>query len=465
VDRRHPALLATLDETYVEVLDELIQLLGQALAGADSRGRPELSQRIVDRASAEADRGRLLDEMLDVLADRAISHDQAGRLIRQRIGMPRLIAARRPVQEREPRDHGHFDLLAARYKYLRTFTPTVIAALPLTGNTASPDAAALLNAVGVLRELNSAGRTTIPDEAMSPAAASFVPARWCGYLDAARGQGRGAAYRHYWELSVLYAVQARLRAGDVWVTGSRRYTDPATLLIPPDLWISQRDDFCAVTGADPDPRRQLARLEAELHSAVADLERVLAHPSTEGLARLGEDGDLIVSPLPPEQLPADAAAAATAARLPRVHLPGLLIEVDRARPPSRAAPPGGRPRKRRGNLHKATGCSSPDGCASPTTKPKTARSASDELDVDGIGASLRYATSQLTGSSATAAHQRRGATAAVTPVGRGRRTSPPPNGGGRPGPQMPHCHGTKPSVAAGSAACIASRPHSKRGAI
>jgi len=37
VDRRHPVLLATLAETYVEVLDELVQLLDQALAGADSR--------------------------------------------------------------------------------------------------------------------------------------------------------------------------------------------------------------------------------------------------------------------------------------------------------------------------------------------------------------------------------------------------------------------------------------------
>ena len=93
-------------------------------------------------------------------------------------------------------EDGHFDLLAARYKYLRTFTPAVIAALPLTGNTASPDVAALLDAVDVLRELNAAGRTSVPEQATTPAATSFVPARWRGYLDATRGQGRGAAYRH-----------------------------------------------------------------------------------------------------------------------------------------------------------------------------------------------------------------------------------------------------------------------------
>ncbi|WP_006243346.1 DUF4158 domain-containing protein [Mycolicibacterium tusciae] len=133
VDRRHPVLLATLAETYVEVLDELVQLLDQAPAGADSRARHELSQRVVARARGEIDRGRLLDEVLDILTDPLVSDADAGRLVRARVGMPRLQAARRPTAEREPRDHGHFDLLAARYKYLRTFTPAVIAQLPLTG--------------------------------------------------------------------------------------------------------------------------------------------------------------------------------------------------------------------------------------------------------------------------------------------------------------------------------------------
>src|ERR1700737_1904954 len=135
VDRRHPILLATLAETYVEVLDELVQLLDQALAGADSRARHELNRRLIERARVEVDRGRLLDEVLDILADPAVSDADAGRLVRVRIGMPRLQAADRPTAERQPRDHGHLDLLAARYKYLRTFTPAVIAALPLTGNT------------------------------------------------------------------------------------------------------------------------------------------------------------------------------------------------------------------------------------------------------------------------------------------------------------------------------------------
>lgn len=143
-----------------------------------------------------------------------VADADAGRLVRARIGIERLQGARRSVTERESRDHGHFDLLAARYTYLRTFTSAVIAHLPLTGNTANPDAAALRNAVEVLRGLNSSGRTTVPDDATTEAATSFVPTRWRGHLESTRGQGRAAAHRHYWELSVLYGVQAKLRSGD-----------------------------------------------------------------------------------------------------------------------------------------------------------------------------------------------------------------------------------------------------------
>jgi len=46
-----------------------------------------------------------------------------------------------------------------------------------------------------------------------------------------------------------------------------------------------------ITGADADPARQPERLETELRAVVADLERVLAEPASEGSARIGEDRD------------------------------------------------------------------------------------------------------------------------------------------------------------------------------
>jgi len=68
------------------VLDALVATLDQALAFADSRARQDVSLRLVDRAKAEVDSGRLLDEIVDVLADPNIPDEQAGRVVRLRVG-------------------------------------------------------------------------------------------------------------------------------------------------------------------------------------------------------------------------------------------------------------------------------------------------------------------------------------------------------------------------------------------
>lgn len=332
--RRYPVLLATVVHTYTEVLDELVVLFDQALAGADSRARSQLEQRLIAQARAEVDRGTLLDELLEVLADSTIPEGEIGSRIRSRIGMDRLRAAVREPGQRPPRDHGHLDALEARYSYLREFTPRVLARLPLAGG---PAADGLLDAVGTLRELNLTGRRRVPEDAHE----AFIPTRWRGYLDASRGQGHGGRHRHYWELGVLYRLQTALRSGDVWVPGSRRYPDPAGLLVAPARWATQIDDFCTVAGTHPDPRRQLETKRLQLHTALDQLDHTLAQTSTQTsidsptgagdqLVRLDTHGELVVSPLPAEQLSAEvgALADAAAARLPRIDLPSLLIEVD-----------------------------------------------------------------------------------------------------------------------------------------
>lgn len=157
----------------------------------------------------------------------------------------------------------------------------------------------------------------------------FVPTRWKGYLDANHGEGRGAAHRHYWELALLYQLQAALRSGDVWVRGSRRYADPASYLIPADRWPPLRAELCQLVGVPFEGRVRLDQLRGELDAAVEALEPVLAGGDS-GTPRLDDAGHLVVTPLPAEDLPAEAAVLRDAAveRLPHVPLASLLIEVD-----------------------------------------------------------------------------------------------------------------------------------------
>lgn len=319
---RYPILLTLLSQGAVEVLDEVVQLFDQVVSSTESRARVKMTARLAERGRAAEDRLALLEEILPVLVDDGVPAEQVGVVLRERIGMERLRAAHGIKQERLPRDHGHLAALKESYAYLRSCVPTVLKAVRFDGNEQARD---LLTAVEVLRELNATGRRKVPEEAP----ASFVPARWRGYLNQAAENKDSAAFRRYWELSAIVALRDGLRSGDVHVPASRRYADPASYLMGKDAWAQKRTEFCAETGTPREPAEALARAEGELHTALGSLELVLDRG--QGPARLGEDGHLVVPKLEADEAPAEAEQLRDelAGMLPRLPLAALLIEVDR----------------------------------------------------------------------------------------------------------------------------------------
>ena len=54
---------------------------------------------------------------------------------------------------------------------------------------------------------------------------------------------RGRLDRRAYELCAAYELRSALRAGRVWVPGSRRHADPASLLLPDEQWQASRTEF------------------------------------------------------------------------------------------------------------------------------------------------------------------------------------------------------------------------------
>jgi len=321
--RRYPIIAALLAQSAVDVLDEVVQLFDQAVSARESRAKHKMADALAERAKRSEDKLALAEEILPVLADPTITDNQVGGLLRDRIGMSRLRAAlTAPVTTRLPRDHGALAMLESSYGYLRQFTPDVLDVIEFAG---SPVAAPLLEAVGVLRELNATGARTVPAKTPS----GFVPVRWRGYLDDAVASGNSTAYRHYWELAVLLCLRDALRSGDVHVPGSRRYADPTAYLIAPEAWPAQRDEFCRLVGISADPTTGLSRVTAELHTALGELDHVLA--SGQGPIRLDDDGHLVVPRLTAEDLPSEVAELKTelTGLLPFAPIASVLVELDR----------------------------------------------------------------------------------------------------------------------------------------
>lgn len=171
----------------------------------------------------------------------------------------------------------------------------------------------------MLRVLNAEGRRSVPDDAPL----DFVPARWRPYVL----PGGGDVSRRYWELCLLTELRAALRAGGVWVVGSRRYANPETYLIAPEHWPELRAEVSGLIGAPLAGEARLQVHEAELAERVEQLNWALIRGNEVRLA----DGELVVSRLSAEELPAESALLSdlVAERLPRIELADLLIEVDR----------------------------------------------------------------------------------------------------------------------------------------
>ena len=320
--RRYPILLTLLAQSATEVLDEVVQLFDQAISARESKAAHQMRDALAERGKAGEDRQALLDAVLAIVADPAIPDEEVGGLIRgEAIGWERLRAAQSSALPPLPRDHGHLAALDGSYGYLRQFSPQVLDAVRFAGGTA---AAEMLEAVGILRELNATGARKVPGNAP----AGFVPARWRGYLDTAEKAGNVTAYRHYWELCTLLALRDGLRTGDVFVPGSRRYADPAAYLLTPGKWADHRVEFCRLVGKPADAATGLAEVEKELHTALGELEQTLAED--DGQVRLDDAGDLVISPLSAEDVPAEAVAlkAELTEMLPFAPIVSLLIEMD-----------------------------------------------------------------------------------------------------------------------------------------
>ncbi|MGW4641625.1 Tn3 family transposase [Sphaerisporangium sp. NPDC004334] len=321
--RRYPILLTVLAQSATDVLDEVVQLFDQAVSARESKAERTMRDALAERGRAGEDRQSLLDDLLAIITDPAIPDDQVGGLIRgERVGWPRLRSALAQATPRLPRDHGHLAALKGSYGYLRQFTPHVLATVRFAGGTT---AAELLKAVDILGELNASGARRVPTGAPQ----GFVPARWRGYLETAATGGNASDFRHYWELCTLLALRDGLRSGDVFVPGSRRYGDPAAYLLTPRQWALQRAEFCRLVGKPVQAASAMAEAERELGEALGELEEVLA--AGDGPVRLDAEGELVISPLTAEDVPAEAIAlkAELTEMLPFAPIVSLLIELDK----------------------------------------------------------------------------------------------------------------------------------------
>jgi TnpA family transposase len=207
-------------------------------------------------------------------------------------------------------------MLGEHYAGVRRWSPAFLTAFTFQG---VPAAASLLRAIDILRQLNAGLISSLPK---SPPT-GFVRERWARHVFA-----DGAINRRYYELCVLSELRDRLRAGDVWVAGSRRYRSFEERLIAPETLRELAGSGALPVAVDADLERFIDARHAILGERLATI-NVMAQDGLLPDVTL-EKGVLKISPIE-KSTPREAEGLAERlyAMVPRIRITDLLAEVAR----------------------------------------------------------------------------------------------------------------------------------------
>ena len=213
-----------------------------------------------------------------------------------------------------PEDFDSYERLGEHYGTMRRWAPAFLAAFSFQGG---PAAASLLRAVDTLRDMNEAASLKLPKSAPT----GFVRERWARYV-----LPGGEIDRRYYEFCVLSELCGRLRAGDVWVAGSRRYRSFEEHLISREVQEEMLQTGILPVAVDPDFERFIESRHALLGARLAavDAKAKDGLPLDVSL----EKGVLKIAPIEKSTPPdAEMLAARLYAMLPRIRVTDLLSEV------------------------------------------------------------------------------------------------------------------------------------------
>ncbi len=177
----------------------------------------------------------------------------------------------------------------------------------------------MLDAVERLRTVQGGGKRP------GPPPTAFAPKGWTAQLKTADGQLDLAGYR----LAVLDGLRRAIRRRDVFPVRSLRYADPGKGLLAGAAWEAARPAVCRTLDISPSADEEIGRLSTRLDLAWRETaERASTNPSLT-IVSIPGGPDLSIEALDKIEEPPSLMAlrAAVEARLPRLDLPELVLEV------------------------------------------------------------------------------------------------------------------------------------------
>ena len=314
--RRYATLIALVLELMATLTDEALNMFEHLIGSMFKKTERAHADEFHNSGKAINEKVRLYARIGEALIEaRAIGGD-AFAAIEAVVSWSRFESTVAEAQKlAQPEDFDYLSLLDDRYTSVRKFAPLLLLEFEFH---AAPAAADLLQALDLLRALNASGKRTMTEEVPT----SFVKPRWRSHVFGPQG----SIDRHFYESCALSELRDRLRAGDVWVRGSRQYRDFESYLIPNEAFALLQQAPLALDVATDLPLYMKERRQC-LQTKMDEVAVKARHHKLTDVSLT--DGELRISPLK-KTTPASAIAFAEQAYtlMPHVKITELLAEVD-----------------------------------------------------------------------------------------------------------------------------------------
>jgi TnpA family transposase len=315
--RRHATLVATVLDTITRLTDDTVALFDRAAGRMFRRAEIREQDVLIRDARAINDKVRLLARLGAALIEARESGADLQEAVASAIGWDKLARSVDEAKRLARPDKADLPALAARaWPVLHRIGPLFLGSLRFH---AVPAAAATLRAVELLRSIYDSGGRKWP----SSLPTSFLRPAWREAVLSAEG-----VERRIWEAATLLALRDRLRAGDIWVEGSRQWRAVEDQLIPPALFAAMREAGPLPIAAPSTAEEYLAERRPLLERRLAEVADKAAADRLEDVRIKGEE--LKITPLKaatPEE--AETLADRLYGMMPNVRITSLLAEVDR----------------------------------------------------------------------------------------------------------------------------------------
>ncbi len=315
-ERRYATLVAAVLDTASLITDETVDMHESFLGRQFKRAERKHLNNFQENGKAIHDKVRLYATIGQAIIDaRELSEDAFAAIER----VLTWDAFRESVLEADkisqPEGFDHLALIADSYSQLRRYAPALLEHFEFRAAPVSDD---LLKAIELLRALNAGNARRVPEAAPR----SFVRQRWAKYVFTENGIDR-----RFYETCVLSELSKALRAGDLWVAGSRRYKDFEEYLLPKAAYQDLRNAKTLGLAVDGDCESYLRRRSEQLHQALQKTGQLAKDGGLPDASII--NGVLKIAPLD-NQEPDEAMLLnrQVYALLPRIKITDLLVEID-----------------------------------------------------------------------------------------------------------------------------------------